>query len=302
MGSNPLKFDGEGVDLFMLFLKNLVLSILTLGIYSFWGNVEQIKYVYQHTSFQGQRFEYTATGKEKFIAFLKVLGLLIVVMLAIGLLSQVVGPIVFILFYLGIIGIIPMIQYGARHYMLSRSKLYNIPFSLQGDNMEFTKLTWKMIFITLITFGIAAPWLIVAQQKYLMNHTKYGQLEFAFDGEGNDLFVTLLLGNLLSAVTLGIYLPWFLENLREFDLNHTTFDGERVRYNKSGLDFLILIIVNLLIIVFTLGFGTPWVMIRVIKYVTERIEYSKQIDFTTVYNTQSNKSSAFGEEAMAFLQ
>jgi len=67
----PFTFKQENGALFVLFLKTMLLTVVTLGIYSFWGRVNITRYLYNHTSFGSKSFDYHATGKEMFIGFLK---------------------------------------------------------------------------------------------------------------------------------------------------------------------------------------------------------------------------------------
>lgn len=309
MSQKPIQFDGDGGALFVLFIKNLLLTIITFGIYYFWANVEQKKFVYHHTSFQGHRFEYTATGKEKFIAFLKVLAIALVagfvLSLLIGFLVRALGPgvgVLFVLmFYLGIFAIIPIIQYRSYHFMLRRSRLNNIAFSLEGNEKEFTRLSWKMLFLTIITFGIASIWMIIAQHKYLTSKTKYAQLSFDFHGNAGDLFVKILIGYICTVLTLGIYMPWFIEDIREFYISNTELDGERFTYQKSGGAYFVELLVNFLLLIISLGLASPWVLVRNFKFIADRVGYEKEIHFEGLFSTSTKDESAFGEEAMALF-
>ena len=62
-------FKGKGSDLFFIYIVNILLTIVTLGIYSFWARVNVTKFIYQHIFFKGHSFDYHATGWEKFIGF-----------------------------------------------------------------------------------------------------------------------------------------------------------------------------------------------------------------------------------------
>ena len=46
-----LSFDGNGWQLFGQFIKWLLLTIITLGIYSFWLRIKMKKWVVSHTHF-----------------------------------------------------------------------------------------------------------------------------------------------------------------------------------------------------------------------------------------------------------
>jgi uncharacterized membrane protein YjgN (DUF898 family) len=78
--SPPLhfRFNGSGSEYFRIWIVNLLLTILTLGIYSAWAKVRRLRYFYGQTELDGTRFEYhgspTAILKGRLIA----LGLFIV--------------------------------------------------------------------------------------------------------------------------------------------------------------------------------------------------------------------------------
>ncbi|MBM3506894.1 MAG: DUF898 domain-containing protein [Alphaproteobacteria bacterium] len=73
-----LTFTGRGGEYFRIWIVNLALTILTLGIYSAWAKVRRLQYFYRHTSLAGSSFEYHANP----IAILK--GRLIAVALLVG--------------------------------------------------------------------------------------------------------------------------------------------------------------------------------------------------------------------------
>src|SRR5580658_3842900 len=66
-----LVYDGRSGELFVLWLKVLLLGVITLGIYSrFWGRTRIRRYFWNHVSLLGGRFEYEGTGGELFRRFL----------------------------------------------------------------------------------------------------------------------------------------------------------------------------------------------------------------------------------------
>ena len=57
-----------------LSFKNFLLRIVTLGIYHFWGKTEVRKRIWSAIRINGEPLQYTGTGKEMFLGFLFVLG------------------------------------------------------------------------------------------------------------------------------------------------------------------------------------------------------------------------------------
>ncbi len=64
--THALSFHGKGGELFGIYLVNALLSIVTLNVYYFWGKTKLRRYLWSHTQFMGDRFEYLGTGKELF--------------------------------------------------------------------------------------------------------------------------------------------------------------------------------------------------------------------------------------------
>src|SRR5690349_23853928 len=54
----PFEFRGSGSEYFRIWIVNLLLSIVTLGIYSAWAKVRRLRYFYGSTSLDGASFEY----------------------------------------------------------------------------------------------------------------------------------------------------------------------------------------------------------------------------------------------------
>src|SRR5882724_3796491 len=73
-----LSFHGDGTSLFLLILKNLFLTVITLGVYAAWARAERRKYMWSSTEISGQRLVFTGTGLELFKGYLKVLAVYLV--------------------------------------------------------------------------------------------------------------------------------------------------------------------------------------------------------------------------------
>ena len=59
----PFEFTGKAREFFGIWLSNLLLSILTLGIYSAWAKVRRRRFFLGHTLIGGHRFDYHADPK-----------------------------------------------------------------------------------------------------------------------------------------------------------------------------------------------------------------------------------------------
>src|SRR5215475_7269273 len=54
----PLRFTGTGSEYFGIWIVNLLLTIITLGIYSAWAKVRRLQYFYRHTELAGSSFDF----------------------------------------------------------------------------------------------------------------------------------------------------------------------------------------------------------------------------------------------------
>lgn len=81
--TDNLHYDGTISDLYKIYLINLLLTILTLGLYHFWAKTRKRRYIAASLQLKHDRFEYTGYGSELFYAFLW--GLCILLLLSIPL-------------------------------------------------------------------------------------------------------------------------------------------------------------------------------------------------------------------------
>ena len=86
------QYRGTRGELFPLAISVALLTFVTLGIYRFWGKTRIRKYIWSSTVGDGDAFEYTGTGLEKFLGFL----------VAIVALAIYLGVVQMLLFFLGL--------------------------------------------------------------------------------------------------------------------------------------------------------------------------------------------------------
>ena len=68
-------YDGRLGELYGIYLRHLVLMVLTLGWSRFWGRTRLRRYLWNHLSILGDRFEYRGRGLELFVGFMIVLSI-----------------------------------------------------------------------------------------------------------------------------------------------------------------------------------------------------------------------------------
>ena len=219
------------------------------------------------------------------------------------------NPLAFVMgmlvFYVGILLLIPIAIHGSQRYRLSRTSWRGIHFGYRGDLREFIKLYLGHGFLTLITFGIYGAWFRVKMREYIYGHTRFGNIEFKFVGNGGDLFLIRLKGIFLSIITLGVYLFWFYKELAEFEFKNIKMiqNGEEINMRTSFTAGTIfeMIIVNYIIILFSFGLATGVAINRFMRSAFENIEFDRAIDPETLMQTEEEYKDATGDDLAGML-
>ena len=299
-------FKGEGSAYFGIAIVNLILTMLTLGLYYPWAKAKELQYLYGSTEFEGSRFEFHGTGKEMFKGFIK----------AVILFTLIYGGLIFamankyliaglIWFYVGILLLIPLAIHGSYKYRMSRTSWRGIRFGYRGDRKELMGLFFKELFFTIISLGIYGSWFSMNLRNYVLRNVRFGDAQFQYHGRGGEYFLLNIKGYFLTIFTLGIYIFWWQKDLFNYYINHLSLhqnDREiRFRSAATGGDFFGLILVNLLIMIFTLGIGYPWIMTRTLKFLFSKIEITGDISPETLIQTEGSYTDATGEDVSDLL-
>lgn len=190
-------FHGTGGGLFKIMFINWILTIFTLGIYYFWGKTKVRRYLWEQSSFAGDRFYYHGTGGELFkgaVIFGLILGLLNGASYALG---QAWGAEAQLYAEIGtsylIVSLLPVIMVGAMRYRLSRTAWRGIRLSFRGKRKSALWLYIKGYLFTFLTLGLYWPYFTVQKQKFWKSNAHFGNQAFEYNGEGKDILKAYLL-------------------------------------------------------------------------------------------------------------
>lgn len=302
-------FLGSGSKLFGIYIVNLLLTVITLGLYYPWAKASVLKYLYQETEIEGSRFMFHGTGKEMFLGFIKAIGvfavlyaILIASMLSAAPTIKVAG---FITYFVGLVLLIPVAIHGSLKYRMSRTSWRGTHFGYRGElgKLAFTFL--KGMFLTLITGGIYASWFNISLRRYLFSNIRFGNIEFAYEGDGFDLFVLVVKGYILTILTLGIYFFWFAKDLINYYIDNIRLkqDGREIRLQcyLTGGEYFKLAFINIIIILFSLGLAAPWATVRTLKVLYSNILIEGELDLDALVQTEKSYKNATGEDVADML-
>lgn len=299
---NQLKYQGEAFETLKLHLLNLLLSILTLGVYSFWGRTRIRQYVASNLSLLDGHFEYTGTGMELLKGFLKAIILLLIFNLLFSLTlslfasSSILGILLFIILAAIPIFLVNAALFWSLKYRLSRTTWRGIRGRLSGSGLEFAWIKIKRTILNVVTLGLAIPESDIIAHKYKVIHMQYGQVPLSFKQEKpHELQGINIITLLLFFPTFGFSRFWYQATLRRY-LDDCTHIGDlELRSTHTGEKLLFLHGINMLIMLFTLGLGIPFVLHRMVKYYTENTFIVGDIEQSLLTNQVASDSDPLAE-------
>jgi uncharacterized membrane protein YjgN (DUF898 family) len=201
-------FQGLSREIIWLVIKNLLLTIVTLGFYRFWARTNVRRYLWEKMHVFGSPLEYTGTGKELFLGFLIVAFGFFVPVFVINLLVSMLDNYVvaaiwglslpFLFFYL-----IGVAIYRARRYRLSRTRWRSIRAGQTGGGWTYG--LWHILLNALmIFFALILPYKNMKLWRIKMQNTHLGNRFFVFDQDGaaRQTLVTLYLSYVVIALVV----------------------------------------------------------------------------------------------------
>jgi len=292
-GSERLCHKGQGTELFTIFIVNLLLKILTLGIYHFWAKTRVRRYLWSQTEVDGERLEYHGRGLELCYGFVLALVMMVSLILATVLVGTALSsidpklaPLATILLYLTMVVLMGMGMYGAHRYLMSRTALRGVRFGQSGSPVKYGFMLLGYGVLNLLTLFLFLPVARERMRSYQMNNCWYGDEQFVYDGQARELFGKYLICWLLMIPTLSLSWLWFRAAELRHTAEHTRLRGVQFSSDITGGKLFWLHFSNFLILVFTLGLGFPWVILRSVKLSVTHLQLHGELDYHRITQTQ----------------
>ena len=330
----PVEFTGRASEYFGIWLANVALSIVTLGIYSAWAKVRRRRYFLGNTVILGDRLDYHATGmmilKGRFVAALAIAAYVAL---------SYAEPWAQVIMVVALLPVYPWIINRALKFNARMTSWRNVRFDWHGGYWGIVKIYLLWPVAAVLTLGILAPVAARRVREYLANHYAFGRERFAavtalrpyycaflkagVIGVGAAvlaLLLTMIAGQQLvalrqtgadlapfpAAAVIGALLGgliWFLPvtyfwiAARNILVNALTL-GEAARFHSAVLPlrYLWILITNFLAVVFTAMLMYPWARVRQYRYQAECTAVTPLMPAVTFLDIQTRAGSAAGEE------
>ena len=194
-------FEGNWREYAPIAFTNLLLTIVTLGIYRFWATTRTRQYLWSRSRFVDEHLEWTGTGKELFVGFLLVMVLLLVPFFVVTQVAQAmilrgetaIGVALgiaswLLIFYLG-----GLARYRALRYRLSRTRWRGIRGGSDDHGFGYgVSYMWKS-FVGMIALGLMVPWSMTSLWNERWNRLSFGPHQFEAHAEWGGVFKRYLL-------------------------------------------------------------------------------------------------------------
>jgi len=299
-GQQPIVFNGNAKEYFGIWVVNVLLTIITLGIYGGWAKVRRITYFHNNTQIGEHILSYHATGWQITMGRAIALAVIAVLNLPYFFANKLGIPsiAVEILYYVCFFFATPLAINAALKFRARMTSHRNIRFNWHGSYKE---TMYKMVLgplIGLATLGILFPWMMKRYYSYFADSHSYGATRFhanpsllsfnltffvmtvplfllmmlvpallwtfvISNGSGLEF---LILGTVLIVLMVRSFYSTICRNL----LLRSTKLGEVVEFGSTAnpLKVVWIGISNIFIVIFTLGLMFPWAQVRIYKYLT----------------------------------
>ncbi len=328
-----LEFTGSGTEYFKIWIVNLLLSIVTLGIYSAWAKVRRLQYFHRNTVLAGSGFDYH--GKP--LAILKGRLLVVGFFIIYNVLASFV-PIIAGVMMLAFVTAMPWLVRQALRFRAWNTSYRNLRFHFSGSIEGALGAFVARPIAGVLTLGLGMPWVMQRQTRYKFNHLGYGQQSFSMQASVGSFYLLALkalgwmallagvlvggfvlagdavLGNkqmqvvLLGVGSLAFYLGLFFVVMpfvwsRFLNLVWGNMSIGELRFSSTvrARGMLWIMLTNFLGMIFTLGLFWPWAVVRMMRYRIENLALENAEALDGFVGQAAQESAATGDEAAEWL-
>lgn len=315
-------FSGSGVDYFKIWIVNLLLSVLTLGIYSAWAKVRRLQYFYRNTNLADASFDYHGTPKAILKGRLIAFALFAAYNFAFRL-NPLLGTLIGLMLAL----VMPWLLMRSLRFKLYNSSYRGLRFGFAGNTRGAYDAFLKYPILTGLTLYLLAPLAHQRIKQYQFNNSKFGGTSFDFGASAKSFFgiylssIAVMAGAILLAfasfkqmaqvdpqlamitaalIPLAFFLivsSLFVAYMQNLVWSNTSLGSHKFYSDASARSILWIGVTNLLGVLLTLGLYKPFATIRMLRYKLEVMGLLAIGDLSSFVASQQQQSGASGEEA-----
>ncbi len=203
------KFNGRGWEFFKIYYINILLTFLTLGLYTPWARVRSKRYLLGHTHIGPHRFDYHANPLRMFKALLilyVVIGgyalMHIFVLQRILMESADVAKFISYAHFVLIILLPPWIINRVLSFNAQMTSFANIRFKYQASYRATFSILYFLPFLSFFTAGLAYPYTLKIFKEYFVNKHVWGEFPLDSCMRAGKIYKTFLYAILVPFIFL----------------------------------------------------------------------------------------------------
>ena len=197
-----IEFSASGGEYFRIWIVNILLSIITLGIYSAWAKVRNKQYFYGSSRLDGASFEYTANP-------VKILKgrLLVVGVLAVHQALTTFAPVAGASMAIGFLFLIPWVVVQALSFNARYSSHRGLRFGFDGRYQEAFRFYLLWTVFAVFSGGLAYPYAVYLRKRFILGRSRFGATGFHFGAPAGYFYVVYLIALIASfGILLGLFI------------------------------------------------------------------------------------------------
>jgi uncharacterized membrane protein YjgN (DUF898 family) len=220
-----IEFTGKASEYFGIWIVNLLLSIITLGIYSAWAKVRRKKYFYNNTLVEGVGFDYHANP----MAILKgrvIAVILLILYQVLARFSPIASVILAVLFSMAL----PWIFVRGLTFNARNSSHRGLRFDFDGKYGQAAKVLILYPALIIFTLGLALPFVAQRMNQFIFDHHKFGTSHFEMKALVSDfykiylkLFGVIILLGVIALVSMKMIAPNSTKHHSSLESNQSAY-------------------------------------------------------------------------------
>ncbi len=337
---HTLQFTGTGHEFFRIWIVNLFLTIITLGIYAAWAKVRTRQYFYSHTSCASEPFDYLADPMIILRGNLIIGGGFVVYSLS-NAFSPLISSVIAMIFGL----LFPYLVFKSLRFFARNSAYRNIRFHFLGS-VEESYITYLLLPILIpFTLGLIVPYWAYRRKKYFFENFAFGNRRNTFTGMPGDIYkiyikalvmvvlpvvviVTLIavIGGMsmgmgasskegMTAGVVGLmvmaYAGFFLASIfaqqyiyakvTNYCWQYSSLGAVKFRSSLDAGRLMWIRMTNIMALIFSAGLLYPWTKVRYSRYIFENLTVITYQGLDDFTAGEQDSEDALGEAAMDFF-
>lgn len=310
------EFRGQGMEYFKIWIVNILLTIVTLGIYSAWATVRNNRYFYSNLYLDNINFRYLAEP----MAILKGRLIAMAALIIFALTAQA-APILYAIFSIALIFAIPYFLNQSLAFERRMTAYNNIQFRFKASYGEAFMAIYVWPLLGILSVGILYPLAFLKLNQYVVKNSAYGTSNFDFKASYADygtIFLTVIGVGLVIGLPIGLIMKfapslvlfspvimiatyigillYFIVQINNLFFNKLSLKEHTFNCHATMGSLGKVVLINALLTLVTFGLYLPAAKVRITKFWCSCIAMDAAEPLDNFVAAEKENVTALGEE------